>query len=162
MIPFSSKRNSSTKKPLESGVLAPDSGMAALYGQRMRIPTRYSSWSFGAINAHLFDYRTRIVLAIVIAGQGRLSKSGAIIDRTISLTCRPGRRGKPPSPTPTRVDPLQDRRPEHAKEVRKENQVEIEPGTNAGMLIEPSVATDVGAFRCDQASAACIYIMYLV
>jgi hypothetical protein len=41
----------------------------------------------------------------------------------------------------------------------KRNQVEIEPEMNAGMLIEPP---GVGAFRRIKASAACIYIMYLV
>jgi hypothetical protein len=31
----------------------------------------------------------------------------------------------------------------------KRNQAEVELGTNAGMLIEPSVPPDVGAFRVD-------------
>jgi hypothetical protein len=39
----------------------------------------------GAINAHLFDYRT-IIGGIIIASQGRLSKNGAIIDQLPAAT----------------------------------------------------------------------------
>jgi hypothetical protein len=75
--------------------------MAALYGQRMTMPTPHSSWRFWAINAHFVRLSNQIVLVIAAGGQGRLSKNGAIIDRTISLTCCRGGRCVSPSNKPT-------------------------------------------------------------